>query len=188
MNTKAEAGIVVSGRPHSKAIFWALAVIASASVVMTALPLPSVGADTAPVKDLSALLNDLNSSNPAVATQAATEIKNQHAKQAIPALAQAIQHPNEIVRLTVIEALSEIGPDAALAVPALAAALKDKDPMIREAAALALLSVGRQSAGGVPALVSALGDENKRVRDSVVLALVNIGEAAIPDLIKTLES
>ena len=47
-----------------------------------------------------------------------------------------------------IEALSEIGPDAAPAVPALAAALKDKDPMIREAAALALLSVGRQSRGG----------------------------------------
>ena len=80
MNTKAEAGIVVSGRPRSKAILWALAMIASASVLMTALPVPSVGADTAPVKDLSALLNDLNSSDPAVATQAATEIKNQHAR------------------------------------------------------------------------------------------------------------
>ena len=87
--------------------------------------------------DVPSLLKDLGSSDSSIASQAAKRLslKGTDSKHVISALAEAIKHPNEVVRLTVIEALSELGPDAGPAVPALSDALQDKDPMIREAAA-----------------------------------------------------
>ncbi len=51
-------------------------------------------------------------------------------KKAVPALASALQHSNEMVRLAIIEMLSDLGTDASPAVPALTAALKDKDAKV----------------------------------------------------------
>ena len=53
---------------------------------------------------LEALVNDLKSSDPTKASSAAQALKAKvfPAKEAVPALAKAIRHPNEMVRLTVI--------------------------------------------------------------------------------------
>jgi len=131
--------------------------------------------------DASSLKKRLEGSDPLAAIQAAEEIRDRgKAEEAlVRALAGAIKHPNEMVRLSVVGALSEIGADAAPAVPALTEALEDKDPLVREAAALALFSVGDQSKPAIPGLIACLGDRSRPVRDAAILAVVKIGKASV---------
>ena len=77
---------------------------------------------------------------------------------------KAVKNPNEAIRLAVIEALSEMGPDASAAVQALTDATADTDPAVREAAVLALFSVGEPAASSVPKLAERLGDQSGRVQ------------------------
>ena len=70
-------------------------------------------------QDVNSLLQALQSQDPAAAMKAAQELKKKDfpVKDLVPALAVAIKSPNEVVRLTVIEAISDRGPEAAPAVP-----------------------------------------------------------------------
>ena len=167
------------------------AAILSAGLLTLALPAVSRPAQQSSTpQDLNSLLEALRSRDPAVAMQAAQEMKKKDfpAKDVVPALAHAMKHPNEVVRLTAIEALSDRGPEGALAVPALREALRDKDPLIREAAILALFSIGKQATAIMPDLLVLLGDEHKSVREIVAMALAGMGRDAVPGLVKALQS
>jgi HEAT repeat protein len=60
------------------------------------------------------------------------------AKDAVPALTEALKDEDKNVRMEAAYALGEIGPDAAAAVPALAEAQQDNEEAVRKAAAYAL--------------------------------------------------
>jgi HEAT repeat protein len=77
------------------------------------------------------------------------------AREAAPALGEALADPEVDVRMGSAMALESIGPDAAPAVPALVKALKDREGVVRQRAAIALGSIGPAAQGAVPALVEA---------------------------------
>jgi hypothetical protein len=60
------------------------------------------------------------------------------AREAVPALSEALKDPDGMVRMGAAYALAEIGPDAREAAPKLQEALQDPDKQVRDAAAYAL--------------------------------------------------
>src|SRR5216110_3055297 len=102
--------------------------------------------------------------------------------EAVPALAQQLEHEDERVRKAVALALSKIGSSAA-AEP-LRRALRDKSPEVRIQAALGV--GGRRSAPLAMALVVAMEEEtDEAVERELILALGRIGStAAVQALIK----
>src|SRR5205085_1075115 len=77
------------------------------------------------------------------------------AREAVPALLEALGNDDGDVRLAVTVALRRIGPGAAAASP-LAALLKDPDVSVRVEAARALAAIGPKAKGAVPALLTTL--------------------------------
>jgi vesicle coat complex subunit len=63
------------------------------------------------------------------------------AREAVPALASALEHPDPIVRRNAAWALASIGTAASTAIPGLERALADPDPAVREEAREALAKV-----------------------------------------------
>ena len=63
------------------------------------------------------------------------------AKEAVPALRQALKDTHPAVRVSVALALTQIGPEARAAVPDLEVALKDPDGDVRAAATFALRNI-----------------------------------------------
>src|SRR5262249_4273488 len=80
--------------------------------------------------------------------------------RAVPALAQALSHPDKQVRREAAWALGRLGPPAEPAVPALAQALKDKDLRVAQGAARSLGMIGPGAAPAILALMSVLDDSN----------------------------
>ena len=103
-------------------------------------------------------------------------------EEAVPALAQQLEHDDERVRKAVALALAKIGSSAA-AEP-LRRALRDKSPEVRIQAALGV--GGRRSAALAMALVVAMEEETDEVVErELILALGRIGStAAVQALIK----
>jgi HEAT repeat protein len=103
-------------------------------------------------------------------------------EEAVPALAQQLEHDDERVRKAVALALAKIGSSAA-AEP-LRRALRDKSPEVRIQAALGVS--GRKSAALAMPLVVAMEDEtDEAVERELILALGRIGStAAVQALIK----
>src|SRR6266550_4565929 len=103
-------------------------------------------------------------------------------EEAVPALAQQLEHDDERVRKAVALALAKIGSSAA-AEP-LRRALRDKSPEVRIQAALGV--GGRRSAPLAMALVVAMEEEtDEAVERELILALGRIGStAAVQALIK----
>ena len=60
---------------------------------------------------------------------------------AVKALAEALNHPSQPVRLEAVRALARIGPEATVVTSALEKALTDEDKMVRAAAAEALQKI-----------------------------------------------
>ena len=60
------------------------------------------------------------------------------AKEAVPALTEALKHKDAGTRWSAVRALGKIGPDAREAIPALTKALKDEDEDVRKEAKAAL--------------------------------------------------
>lgn len=98
------------------------------------------------------------------------------AKEAVPALVQALKDENSDIRArrSAVYALGKIGPGAKEAVPALVQALEDKDSIIREAAAHVLGKIGPEAKEAVPTLIQALNDKEWHVRGAVADALKEI--------------
>jgi len=90
-------------------------------------------------------------------------------------------------RITALNTLGQIGPDATTVVPALIKALEDDDSEVRKRAAWAIGQIGPGAKDAVPALIEAFRDENTVVRWNAVEALKHIGAEAVPTLIETLK-
>ncbi|HYT61141.1 MAG TPA: HEAT repeat domain-containing protein [Haliangiales bacterium] len=93
------------------------------------------------------------------------------ARNAAPALVEALRDRDPTLRRNAAFALGKIGAKPALAVPALAGVLSDRNEEVRMYAAIALKKFGPQAARAVPGLVAALSDSNWQVRERAALAL-----------------
>jgi HEAT repeat protein len=94
------------------------------------------------------------------------------AKDAAPALAEALKDANRDVRQNAAQALGYIGPGAKVAAPALIAALLDKEWQVRRPAAFALGKVGSWDAEAP--LKAARKDDVAAVRDAAKAALKDL--------------
>ncbi|NER51449.1 MAG: NTPase (NACHT family), partial [Symploca sp. SIO1A3] len=104
---------------------------------------------------------------------------------AIPALTQALQDEDDIVRWDAAQALRKIG-GTETAISALIQALQDEHYSVRSSAAKPLDKIGTETA--ILALTQSLQDEDYQVRRNAVIALGEIGtEAAIPALTQSLQ-
>jgi HEAT repeat protein len=107
-------------------------------------------------------------------------------RRTISALAKATSDPSPQVRLSAIEALETIGPEAESTAPVLVKALKDDNLFVRWAAARALGKVGFRHADiAVPGLAKLLDDRDFDVNIAAAQALERFGpaaEAALPQL------
>ncbi|HEY6554076.1 MAG TPA: HEAT repeat domain-containing protein [Vicinamibacteria bacterium] len=94
------------------------------------------------------------------------------ARDAAPALAQALKDGDPAVRQNAAQALGYIGPGAKVAAPALITALSDKEAPVRRSAAFALGKVGSLEAEA--ALKTARKDKVEAVRNAAKVALKDL--------------
>jgi HEAT repeat protein len=109
------------------------------------------------------------------------------AREAAPALVEALRDPDQHVRSVAVTALGAIGADASVAVPALVALLKTEDCL---KAVLALQAFGPQAAAANPALVELLKDKDPTIRWNTTDALAKIKADApttVPALVEALQ-
>lgn len=116
------------------------------------------------------------------------------ARQAIPALVQALGDEDDYVRGLVVAALVAVGLRAEESVPALLEALEDESEYRRAGAADALGSIGstQEAESVAPALIRALGDPSPLVRQKAAGSLGFLGQmgsqdGVIPALMQALE-
>lgn len=75
---------------------------------------------------------------------------------AVPALVDALQDPDPILRADAARGLARLGPMAKVAIPELIVALSDPEERVRENAVRALGQIGPDAAAAVPALMETL--------------------------------
>jgi len=110
------------------------------------------------------------------------------AKDAVPALVEALEDQELAVRWDAAKALGRMGAAAARAVPALAAVLHEQDDaIVRQRAVVALGEIGPAARTAVPALIGALKDSGNHLDEQAGEALVRIGTAAVPALIEAMK-
>lgn len=102
------------------------------------------------------------------------------AREAIPALARALEDETPDVRGRAVRALGDIGPEA---IPALTLALEDEDLRIRK---YAIWELGKIGSDAVPILAGLLRDEDPEIRRHAIWALGDIGWEGVPSLIQGL--
>jgi HEAT repeat protein len=110
---------------------------------------------------------------------------------AVPALQDAVNSNNEIVRREALRALGKLRErasiDPKLVVPLLLRAIDDPDPSVRHVAVTYLGIVRDEPVAAVNGLIKAVADESSEVRQAAVAALAEYGpraERAIPALKK----
>jgi HEAT repeat protein len=107
---------------------------------------------------------------------------------AVPALVDALSHPNAGVRTDAARAFRFMEPEeAAPALTTLAAALHDSSPNVRAAAALTLGHLGPTAETALPELLAALDDSDRWVRIEVVRSLGRMGQPAQPAIDRLME-
>ena len=109
---------------------------------------------------------------------------------AAPALVQALQDNNHLVRGASAMALHQVGADPKVAVPALIGALGDKVVLVRVSAIEALAEIGKGDQEVVPALAEMLKADNDAVRYAATRALGTLGSearSATPSLLAALK-
>jgi HEAT repeat protein len=107
------------------------------------------------------------------------------ARDAVPALAEALEDRELSVRWDAAKALGKIGAAAARAVPALTAVLHEQDDaIVRQRAVVALGEIGPAARAAVPALIGVLKESAQHLDEHAGEALVRIGSAAVPALIE----
>ena len=133
------------------------------------------------------LIEMLNDSKPVIRQNAAGILGRigPRAKEAIPALEQALSDEDKAFSWTVKSALRKI---KKVTVEDLIDSLNDKDVIIRSRAAMALGDKKNQAISAVPALISCMNDEKAAVRKNASIALAKIGIDALPLLRQALSS
>jgi tRNA A-37 threonylcarbamoyl transferase component Bud32 len=110
------------------------------------------------------------------------------AREAIPALIEALEDEDVAIRWDAAKALGKMGPAAAGAVPALAAVIhQQSDAIVRQYAVAALGRIGPPAKAAVPALIGALKERASHLDEQAGDALVSIGPAAVPALIEAMK-
>ena len=113
-------------------------------------------------------------------------------KPAVPALQKVIvERGNDEARIRAIEALGQIGYDAADAVSALCSCVRDENELIRYHAVVSLGKVAPNPKRVLAPLTEALDDQDPDVKSAAVLALGAMGpkaEAALPRLVIMLDT
>jgi len=116
------------------------------------------------------------------------------AKEAVPALAEALSDEDPIVRSEVLFALGAIGPDAAEAVPQITKALDDEEVKVAYAACYALGQIGPSAMEAKPALHEAMESEDEFLPMAAAWAVAQIhpdcpetAPKSVPLLIKALD-
>ncbi|MBI2947282.1 MAG: HEAT repeat domain-containing protein [Verrucomicrobia bacterium] len=129
---------------------------------------------------VAAILPKLNHGDPSIRLNAAKCLGSMGpwARDAIPALIDAIKEESSAVRASAVEALGRIRPSAEDVIAALTNALADPDPAVRANAAGSLGNGGSASAVAVPRLIERLKDADAGVRGAAALALGAIGPKA----------
>jgi HEAT repeat protein len=93
------------------------------------------------------------------------------ARQAVPALVDALKSKVTLVRERAALALGRVGPDAREAVPALTQTLRDPEWTVRRQASLALGRIGPEARSAIPSLEKLSGDRDHLVRKAAQEAL-----------------
>jgi hypothetical protein len=96
------------------------------------------------------------------------------ARDAVPALGEAVRNGEPLVRQNAALALGAIGPDARDAVPALTAALHDPEWAVRRQAALSLGKIGPDARAAVPELEKLEHDPRPLVRAAALDAVKQV--------------
>jgi HEAT repeat protein len=108
-------------------------------------------------------------------------------RAALPALIQAVQDENPVVRRRAIRAIGMIGPDAVDdALAAVMVATDDLDDSVAMQAIATLGEFGPLAASAIPALISAIWTGDVRRRAVAGASLTRMGAAAVPFLIQSL--
>ena len=94
----------------------------------------------------------------------------------VPGLLECLEHGDAGLRAASVDALGDLGRQAAEAAPAVAASLEDEDLEVRRQAAHALGTMGADSA--VPRLAEACSEEDDWVARNASLSLARLGAAA----------
>jgi hypothetical protein len=102
------------------------------------------------------------------------------AREAVPALIDALRDESDWVRRNAVTALGTLGNTHQDTVPALIGALRDPHPFVRINTVTALVKLGKSAQNGdiseaMPALTATLNDEHERVRYYAADALEQIG-------------
>ena len=106
------------------------------------------------------------------------------AKEAVPALREALKDRIPYIRLAAITALGRIGAGAKAALPEMAALCEDQDPGVRDAALGTILTFGREA---IPAAEKALKNKDQSIRASVASRLHLLGEPAMEILLQVIK-
>lgn len=130
----------------------------------------------AAMADLKRLLSDSELQREAIRAMAMAD------EAAVPAMIEALDHSDELVRNRVVHAAPRMDPEAGKRL--LLAAMRHRDEAVRGWAVSAVIDMqGRREDIGngqiVDALAALLRDENHQTRRSAALALQNLGPAAV---------
>jgi len=134
-------------------------------------------------KSMGRLAADLQGDNAKERRHAARELasRGSKAREAVPALKEALKDPDKRVRYNAAKSLSRVGSDARQATGALIDALKDSHPGTRYYAAKTLAKLklkGEDGQDAVPGLIGTLKDSNPRTRYYAAKCLKDIGPEA----------
>jgi HEAT repeat protein len=113
----------------------------------------------------------LESSSPAEVVPAMAAIA-EGGKQSVPALIEALNHPE--ARYWACQILGQIGADSADAVPAVAKVLTDERPEVRREAVLCLGHIGPAAKSATTAVLNATADKDPGTRAAAVWASVTL--------------
>jgi HEAT repeat protein len=132
-------------------------------------------------RPLNDVLQELKDTDPKVRLKAVKLLGSVPNKEAVQALAGALEDPDAAVAEQAAVGLRGVGPAASAAVPALVKRLKDPpSEAFREAAVTALGSIGPKAAAAAPLLVEQLRRQGAPVktRRAAVIALGRLGPGA----------
>jgi HEAT repeat protein len=97
---------------------------------------------------------------------------------ALPLLADMLDHPRVSIRRETVSILIDLAPDTESIQPAICRALRDKDELVARDAARALGALGEKAVSSVPCLIDELSDADEHLRIYAAEALAAIGPAA----------